>query len=165
MTDATIAAPQVTEQPDGPGKRLGHKAELSIINKLTPDGARLFKERLPELQNLAFVYEPRVGTVDNFRAVLIDDETRLLVTIVYDGDFKPYLVDIINNAAPWLDKIFTDVAEGYPGAADPSAPQWVLDSLYSASIFYHSHPDKTVHDVARMARVSGALDELLDAAS
>lgn len=165
MTDVTTAPPHLTDQPDGPGKRLGRKAELTIINPLTADGVRLFKQRLPELQDLAFVYEPRVGTVDNFRAVLIDNETRLLVTIVYDGDFKPYVVDIIDNAAPWLDKIFTDIVEGYPGSASPAAPKWVIDSSYTSSIFYHSHPDKTVHDVARMKRVSSAVDELLDAAS
>lgn len=165
MSDVTTDRPQVTDQPDGPGKRLGRKAELSIINRLTPDGARLFKERLPDLQDLAFIYEPRVGTVDNFRAILIDDETRLLVTIVYDGDFKPYLVDIINHAAPWLDRIFTGVAEGYPGAASPDAPQWVLDNAYASSIFFHSHPDATVHDVAKMKRLSSAVDELLDAAN
>jgi hypothetical protein len=161
--DSTL--PELTDQPDGPGKRLGEKSELTIINDLTPDGARLFKDRLVELQRDAGIYEPMVGTVDNFRAILIDNESRLLVTIVYDGDFEPYVTDIINNAAPWLDRIFTDVAVGFPGSHSPDAPRWVIDSCYTASIFFHPHPDKTVRDVAKMKRVSSALDELLDAAS
>ncbi len=163
-SDAT--APQLDDQPDGPGKRLDKKGELSIINEFTPDGYRLFMERLPELQDLAWVYEPRVGTVDNFRAIAIDDNTRLLVTIVYDGDFEPYVVDIINNAGPWLDKIFTDVVVGYPGAHNsPDAVKWVIDNSYTSSIFFHAHPDKTTRDVGKMKRLTTALDEVLDAAS
>lgn len=166
MTATTSeVAPQLTGQPDGPGRRLAQKAELTIINKFMPDGVRLFKERLAQLQDEAFVYEPKVGTVDNFRAIMIDDESRLLVTIVYDGDFKPYVVDIINNAGPWLDHIFLGVVEGYPGADSPDAAQWVIDSSYTASIFFHSHPDRTVRDVTKLKRLSTALDEVLDASS
>ena len=32
------------------------------------------------------MYEQRVGTVDNFRIIMIDDDTRVLATVVYDGD-------------------------------------------------------------------------------
>jgi len=39
-------AQKVTRQPDGPGKRIGKKGEISGIGKVAPGGAKLFRERL-----------------------------------------------------------------------------------------------------------------------
>lgn len=166
IDSVTVTAPELTDQPDGPGKRLGRKGEITTIFDLTPHGARLLRERLPKLQQEAFVYEPRVGTVDNFRIVVIDDDTRLIATVVYDGDFKPYVDDILHFAGPWLDDIFTDVVAGYPGADNPqAAAEFVLANAYPASIFFHAHPDQTSRDVAKLTRLGAAFNEVLDAAS
>jgi hypothetical protein len=47
---------------------------------------------------------------------LIDNDTRILFTIVYDGDFKPYIEDTIREAGPWLDQIFLGVWDGFRGS-------------------------------------------------
>lgn len=158
--------PTVTDQPDGPGKRVGRKAEVTTIFPLLPGGAETLRARLPQLQHEAFVFEPQVGTVDNFRIIVIDDDTRVIATVVYDGDFQPYVADILTFAGPWLDRIFDGVVEGYPGAADAAgAAKFVLDNAYTASIFFHGNPEVSTRDVAKMQRLSAAVTEFLDAAS
>ena len=40
-------------------------------------------------------WETRVGMVHDFRVTLIDKDAGFLFTIVYDGDFKAYIEDIL----------------------------------------------------------------------
>ena len=68
--ERTAMAQKITRQPDGPGKRIGKKGEISFIGKLVPGAAKLFRERLPQIQAEAGYWEPRVGTVHDFRATL-----------------------------------------------------------------------------------------------
>ena len=51
----------MTRQPDGPGKRIGKKGEISGIGKVAPGGAKLFRERLPQIQAEAGYWETRAG--------------------------------------------------------------------------------------------------------
>ena len=155
----------ITRQPDGPGKRIGKKGEISFIGKVTPDGAKLFRERLPQIQAEAAYWESRVGTLHDFRAALIDNDTRMLVTIVYDGDFKPYLEDVLREAGPWLDQIF-GVWDGFKGTKDrKSVEELVARSFVECDVFFVANPDVTARDVAKTQRVSKAVGELLDAAT
>src|SRR5215472_2740170 len=110
--ERTAMSQHMTRQPDGPGKRIGKKGEISGIGKLAPGGAKLFRERLPQILAEAGYWETRVGTVHDFRVTLIDNDTRMLFTIVYDGDVKPYIEDIVREAGPWLELIFLGVWDG-----------------------------------------------------
>ena len=158
-------AQKLTRQPDGPGLRIGRKGEISGIGKLAPGGARIFRERLPQIQAEAGYWEGRVGTVHDFRVMLIDNDTRILFTIVFDGDFKPYIKDILTEAGPWLDQIFLGVWDGFKGSNDPESVERLLGFAVEAEFFYVANPDVTVRDVAKMQRLSNAVTEMLDAAS
>jgi hypothetical protein len=158
-------APTVVRQPDGIGKRVGKKGEITVIAKVLPNGATLFRERLAQIQAEAWYWETRVGTVDNFRVFLIDNDTRLVATVVYDGDFEPYIADIFSKAGNWLDSIFMGVVEGFEGSNAPGTLEFVKRNAYETDLFYVAHPDATTRDITKMKRVSGAVNELLDAAS
>ena len=163
--ERTAMSQHATRQPDGPGKRIGKKGEISFIGKLVPGAAKLFRERLPQIQAEAAYWESRVGTLHDFRAALIDNDTRMLVTIVYDGDFKPYLEDVLREAGPWLDQIF-DGWEGFRGTKDrKSVAELVANTHFECDVFFVANPDVTARDVAKMKRLSGAVSELLDAAA
>jgi len=84
--ERTAVGQKVVNQPDGPGLRVGKRGEISGICKFTPDGARLFRERLPQFQAEAAYWEDRVGTVHDFRMFAFDNDTRFIFTIVYDGE-------------------------------------------------------------------------------
>jgi hypothetical protein len=163
--ERTPVAQKVTRQPDGPGKRIGKKGEISGIGKLAPDGARIFRERLPQIQAEAAYWEKRVGTVHDFRIALIDNDTRILFTIVFDGNFKPYIADILTEAGPWLDQIFLGVWDGFKGTRDRESVEALLDFAFESDLFYVANPDVTVRDVTKMQRLSSAVEEMLDAAS
>ena len=163
--ERTAMSQHVTRQPDGPGKRIGKKGEISGIGKVAPGGAKLFRERLPQIQAEAAYWETRVGTVQDFRVTLIDNDTRILFTIVYDGDFKPYIEDVLREAGPWLDQIFLGVWDGFRGTKDRKSVEEILHSAFECDVFFVSNPDVTIRDVAKMQRLSGAVGELLDAAT
>ena len=164
--ERTAKSQHMTRQPDGPGKRIGKKGEISFISKVTPEGAKLFRERIPQINAEAGYWEPRVGTVHDFRETLIDNDTRILFTIVFDGDFKTYVADILREAAPWLDQIFLGVWDGFKGTQDrKSVEELVANTHFECDVFYLANPDVTTRDVAKMKRVAGAVSELLDAAT
>jgi hypothetical protein len=163
--ERTAKSQHATHQPDGPGKRIGKKGEISFIGKVAPGAAKLFRERIPQIQAEAAYWEDRVGTVQEFRATLIDNDTRMLVTIVYDGDFKPYLEDVLREAGPWLDQIF-GAFDGFRGVKDrKSVEELVANTHFECDVFYVANPDVTARDVAKTQRLSKAVGELLDAAT
>lgn len=164
-SERTAMAQKVTRQPDGPGKRIGKRGELTGIGKVTPDGARIFRERLPQFQAEAAYWEKRIGTVHDFRVFLFDNDTRILFTIVFDGDFKPYVEDLIKEVTPWLDQIFGGVWEGYKSMKDPGILELVHNAKVEAEFFYAAFPDATRRDVEKALKMSNAVNELLDAAS
>ena len=163
--ERTAKSQHATRQPDGPGKRIGKKGEISGIGKVAPGGAKLFRERLPQIQAEAGYWETRVGTVHDFRVTLIDNDTRILFTIVFDGDFKPYIEDILREAGPWLDQIFLGVWDGFKGTQDRKSVEELLGFAFECDLFFVSNPDVTARDVAKMKRLSGAVSELLEAAT
>ena len=163
--ERTALAQEVTRQPDGPGRRIGKRGELTGIGKVAPGGAKIFRERLPQFQAEAAYWENRIGTVHDFRVFLFDNDTRILFTIVFDGDFKPYVEDLIKEVSPWLDQIFGGVWEGYKGMKDAGILELVHNAQVDAEFFYAAFPDSTRRDVEKALRIRSAVNELLDAAS
>jgi hypothetical protein len=165
QNERTAAAQKVSTQPDGPGLRIGRKGEISGIGKLAPDGARIFRERLPQIQAEAAYWETRVGTVHDFRVTLLDNDTRIMFSIVFDGSFKPYIRDILAEASPWLDQIFVGVWEGFKGSSDPESVERLLGFSFQADLFFVANPEVSVRDVAKLERLGNAVSAMLDAAS
>jgi hypothetical protein len=163
--EKTAVAQIVTNQPDGPGKRIGKRGELTMIGNVLPGGAELFRQRLPQFQAEAGYYEGNVGTVQDFRIFLFDNDTRFVLSLVYDGDFKPYLRDIATYAGEWLDGMATGILEGYTSMQDPNIGQWVVSLMHPAEFFYVGTPNSSVRDVRKMEKISRAVSDLLDAAN
>jgi len=155
----------VTKEPDGPGKRIGKVGEFTFIAPLKPGGAEKFRNHLATSQAHAAYYESSLGTVHDLRIVLFDNDTRLLFAATYDGDFLPYVADVIAKAAPWLDEMFLDVLEGYLGANDPHFTEFVATYQIEADLWFASNPDMTAKDIAKAGKMMKAFETLLDAAS
>lgn len=156
-------AQTVTRQPDGPGLRIGKRGEILAIVKVQPGGAELFRQRIGKFQEEAGYWEDRVGTVHDFRIALIDNDTRLLFAITYDGDFKAYVHDIISQAHDWFDALMPGVWEGFTRSEAPETPGLLLGSTITCDFFYCSNPDVTVRDITRLKKLSKAFGEMLDA--
>jgi hypothetical protein len=150
-------------QLEGTGLRIGKKAEFTLIAPLTKDGAKIFKERLPKLQAEAAYWEGKLGTVHDLRVALIGD-THVLFAATYSDDFKPYVMDVIHFATPWIDHMFVGVAEGFPGLGSPDAVAFIEKYQIEAKLWYASNPDLTVREITRAGKVFKTFNELLDAA-
>ena len=73
--------------------------------------------------------------------------------------------DILREASPWLDQIFLGVWDGFRGTHDHKSVEELLGFAFECDLFFAANPDVTVRDVAKMKRLSGAVGELLDAAT
>lgn len=155
----------VRQQPDGPGLRYGKRGEATAVAKLLPGGAKLLRERIGQFQAESRYWEERVGTVHELRIILINNDTQALITVTYDGDFVPYLADIIREAGPWFDALISGAWDGYTSISDPDTKKLIADSLVTSEMFYVCHHDLTVKDVTRLKRMGAALSDLLDAAN
>lgn len=152
-----------TRQQDGVGLRVGKKAEFTLIAPLVPGGADVFRQRLSRLQTEAAYWEGKLGTVHDLRVVLIADRY-VLFAATYSQEFKPYVLDVIRFATPWIDEMFLGVAEGYPGLSSSEAVSYIEKYQIEASVWYASNEELTVRDIAKAQKTTEALNALLDAA-
>ena len=160
--ERTVDIVEIRNQPDGPGLRYGKHGEATAVAKLAPGGADLIRSRIGQFQAESRYWEGRIGTVHQLRVIIINDDTQALISVTYDGDFIPYLGDIVREAGPWFDALMHGAWEGYDSASETQ--KMIVDSLVTAEMFYVNHHDLTARDITKLKRVGAAVAELLDAA-
>lgn len=156
---------ELRQQPDGPGLRYGKRGEATAVANIIPGTVDLLRQRIGQFQAESRYFESRIGTVHELRVVVINNDTQILVTVTYDGDFKPYLVDILREGGTWFDALFAGIWEGYGHSSEPATQELILGSIVTAEMFYVCHYDLSVKDVTRLKRLGNALSDLLDAAN
>jgi hypothetical protein len=167
VTAETIMAVSQTahQQVEGLGLRVANRAEFTLVAPvLQPGGAALFREHTAKAQVEAAYWEGTVATVHDLRVALINEETQILFAATYSDDFKPYVADVIKFATPWIDYMFTGVADGYPGLQSPDAIPYILKYTVQSSVWYASNPQASVRDITRALHLSATFDQLLDIA-
>ena len=160
-------AQECRRQTDGVGLRVGNRAEFTLIAPvIQPGGPAIFRERVQKAQIEAGYWEGRLGTVHDLRICLINDGTQLLFAATYSDEFKPYVLDVIRFATPWIDYIFAGVAEGFPGLeSHDAALAYITKYQVESGLWYGSpDPDLSPRDITKGRRVAQAFDQLLDAA-
>ena len=154
---------QVSRQNEGMGLRVGKNAEFTLIAPVLKGGADLFRSRHNKLQTEAAYWESKLGTVQNVRIMLVNNDSQILFAASYSDDFKPYVLDVIKFAQPWIDHMFVGVAEGFPGLASPEAVAYINRYQVESAIWFVAHPNLTVRDVSKADRVLLTLNSLFDA--
>ena len=142
------------------GLRNGKISELTMIAPLAPGGAERLRAVL-DLRNGEFRDTDRVGTVHDMRFVFLDNDTKMMLTTSYDGEWDPYIADFVAKIPDGLDVLFS-AWEGWPGIRSPDCPDWIANHQIQAEGWYVAYPDLTVRDILRQQRVSKAVDEFLD---
>ena len=71
------------------GKRQGKVSELTLIAPVAPGGAKRLRGLLDSLDG-QFEGAEKVGTVHDMRFVFLENDTRLLFTTAYDGDWDDF---------------------------------------------------------------------------
>ncbi|MGW4496027.1 hypothetical protein [Streptomyces sp. NPDC004376] len=155
---------EARRQTEGSGMRVGNRAEFTLVAPVSqPDGPKVFRERIKKAQVEAPYGEGRLGTVHDLRVCLINNDQQILFAATYSDEFKPYVQDVIRFAQPWIDYIFTDVAEGFPGLNSDEALPYIAKYQVEAGVWYGGpDPDASPRDITRSLKTSEAFGRLLD---
>ena len=130
------------------GLKSGQVSELTVIAPLKPDGAKRLR-KLFDLLDGNFAGALAVGTVHDMRFVLLEDDTKLLFTTAYDGDWDPYIDDFATKIPEAMDYIFGNV-EGWPGIHSPEVKDFIASLQVPASGWFVNHPGMTVAEGTRL---------------
>ena len=130
------------------GLRSGQVSELTVVAPLKPDGAKRLR-RLFDLLDGNFAGALAVGTIHDMRFVFLDDDTRLLFTTAYDGEWDPYIDDFATKIPDLMDYIFGNV-EGWPGIHSPEVKDFIAGLQIGASGWFVNHPTMTVAEGTRL---------------
>ena len=142
------------------GRRQGTVSELTLIAPFAEGGAKRLRGFL-ELREGNFDDTDRVGTVHDMRFVFLDNDTKLLFTTAYDGEWDAYIDDFVTKIPNELDLFFCG-CEGWPGIHNASVKDWIVNHQISADGWYVANPNLSVVEARRLRRVGQALDEFLD---
>jgi hypothetical protein len=143
------------------GLRQGKVSELTVIAPFAPGGAKRLRALLKLLgANFGDAGE-KVGSVHDMRFVFFDNDTRMLFTTAYDGDWDPYIDDFVAKIPDELDLVFS-TTENFPGLHTPGIKDWIAKFQITAEAWYVANPNLTVGETRRLERVGKALDEFLD---
>ena len=148
-----------------PGSKTGQANEFTLISKLKPGGA----ERVRQLLAAGFTGErqentDRIATVHDLRFIIFDDDTRVIFTSTFDGDWESYIDDFASIIPEEIDLLFHEFA-GWPGIRNPDVKDWIVKQQITAVGFYSAYPDAPVREVWKALRTKKAFDALLDAAN
>ena len=142
------------------GMRHGNVSELTLIAPFAEGGAKRLRGLLRLVKN-NFQSTDRVGTVHDMRFVFLDNDSKLLFTTAYDGEWDPYIDDFATKIPDNLDLLFCN-CEGWPGIRSASVKDWIAQHQVTAEGWYVGNPSLTVVEARRLERVGKALDEFLD---
>ena len=150
-----------TESAGRVGVRQGKVSELTVIAPFAEGGAKRLGSLLQLLEG-NFRGASKVGTVHDMRFVFLDNDTKLLFTTAYDGDWDPYIDDFVTKIPDYMDLLFSNF-EGWPGIHSPLlVKDWIAEHQIPAASWYVANPNLTVVDTRRLERIGQALDEFLD---
>jgi hypothetical protein len=143
------------------GLRQGKVSELTVVAPFAPGGAKRLRALLKALVSNFGEAGARVGTVHDMRFVFFDNDTRMLFTTAYDGDWDPYIDDFVALIPDELDLVFS-TTENFPGLKTSGIKDWIAKFQITAEAWYVANPDLTVAETTRLEKVGKALDEFLD---
>lgn len=96
-----------------------------------------------------------------WRAISLDNGTRMLFATTFDGDWDTYIDDFATKIPDYLDLLFCHI-EGWPGTHSPAVKDWIARHQIAAEAWCVANPDLTVAETRRLKRLGNALDEFLD---
>jgi len=154
-----IISEQGTSNAGRVGARRGKVSELTIVFPVAKGGAKRLRAVLDAGINVDA--PDRVGSVHDMRYVFLDNDTRILFSTTYDGEWDPYVDDFATHIPDELDVVFCN-CEGWPGVRSPAVKDYIAKYQLTANSWYVARPDLTVRDVRRLEKIGAAAEEFLD---
>ncbi|GAA2348146.1 hypothetical protein OKJ48_44055 [Streptomyces kunmingensis] len=154
------------EKPNRPGLQSGRIKEFTLYFHVKPGHGKLIRDvfRQPGFDERRGALSKLIGTLHDMRWVLFDDDTRLMFSTNFDGDWDLYIDDFAAQAPDIFDTIL-EHTEDYPGLQDPNIKDYIVAHQVTACSYFCAIPDATVSDLRKALRVQDAFQQLLDAAT
>jgi hypothetical protein len=126
---------------------VGQVTALTTITPIIPERVEALKQILQGVQKDPDASVAKIATIHYARWVIIDNDTRMLFTSNFDGEFEKYLRDFVRDLPHGLDRIWGNCV-GYPGT-NPFEPfiEYVRQHSFFNNCFYAAYPNLTVQDV------------------
>jgi hypothetical protein len=154
------------------GKKSGPVTEYCALWHIKPGHAKqVIDEISAGLSSRGDVREmyKKIG-VHDARYVVLDNGTRLLITISYDLDFDPYFDDAIASLVGgdksqvqfgWMDHLEEAPEGGYDSLSWEGFKNWLTETQTEADVFANTN-DATVQEIDKALRVQQAFQQVLD---
>ena len=94
--------------------------------------------------------------------MLLDNDTKLLFTTAYDGEWDPYIDDFATKIPEAMDYIFGNV-EGWPGIHSPDVKDFIASLQIGASGWFVNHPGMTVAEGTRLLELDKNVNAFVQA--
>jgi hypothetical protein len=154
------------------GKKSGPVTEFLGLWTIKPGHAKqLIDEISAGLSRRGDVREAYASIgVHDARYVVIDNGTRLLVTISFDLDFDPYFDDAIASFVGgdksqidynWIDHLEETPEGGYPSMSWEEFKNFLVSAQIESDIFANTD-DASVQEIRKALRVQKAFQQVLD---
>ena len=167
--------------PSVSSKNLKGSTELTVIAKIKPGLVEIpdpmsYSTRLERLLDVLFNQRKNsvevgntgfVGPLEQLRSLhfvhwaIIDQGTRLLLTVAFDKPWEPYMRSIVDDAGPILDVIFFH-CEGYEGSTTRHGylnfAEWVRARQQTTNFFFADFPELAVDDIRYLQKLKSLHD-------
>ncbi|HYQ02438.1 MAG TPA: hypothetical protein VER96_27390 [Polyangiaceae bacterium] len=146
VQEITLIAPLKTGVVPYTGKTLSYASRLRLFL-----GA-LFDQRKSEVEvrRVEGGFLEKLQILDFVRWAIIDNDTKLMLAVSFDGPWEPYIRKIVDDAGPVLDAIFCHCAE-YAGHSCfdgyPKFSAWVRENQVDIPFIHVANAELTVDDV------------------
>jgi hypothetical protein len=146
------------------GPKVGSRTAFTFIVDVLPGHEETLRELLASDQGnpdgVAAIQE--IGTLHEFRWVLLDDDRRLLFASAFDGTWEKYIQDFaVTTIGQIIDRNLQHV-EGWIGIKDPGVADWLLERAVPAVQYDAAYPAQSVKQVWRALAVDDAFKQVLD---
>ncbi|WP_330252165.1 hypothetical protein OG874_39685 [Nocardia sp. NBC_00565] len=154
------------------GKKSGPVTEYCALWHIKPGHAeQVIDEIAAGLSSRGDVRDmyKKIG-VHDARYVVLDNGTRLLITISFDLDFDPYFDDAIASLVggdksqikfDWMNHLVEAPEGGYDSMSWEAFKNWLVETQTEADIFANTN-DATVQEIDKALRVQQAFQQVLD---
>ena len=123
-----------TEQDHRAGPKLGSRTAFTFIVDVLPGHEQTLRDLIAADQGnpdgVKALHE--IGTLHEFRWVLLDDDRRLMFASAFDGSWEKYIQDFASTQIGELIDRNLQHVEGWIGIQDPGAADWLLDRAVPA---------------------------------
>jgi hypothetical protein len=153
-----------TQNDPRAGLKVGARTAFTFIVNVLPGHEKELRQLIASAQDdpAADAALEEIGTLHEFRWVLLDDDRRLLFASAFDGSWDKYIQDFAATAIGQMIDTNLQHVEGWIGIKDPRVADWLLERAVPAVAYNSAYAQPTVKQIWRALAIQQAFDQALD---